>query len=145
MQLTFNPPISSAAKSEQPVVKRRRSERIREHLANERTYLAWMRSAVSLMGFGVVIVRLRMFQPPMMPTSGTTWKIGLGLALVGLLTVWISTQHYFGVRRDIDEDTYEPSDRWVILFSLAVMLLGAGITYYVFTAPLQSVSSLMFE
>jgi putative membrane protein len=86
-----------------------------------------------------------MFQPPMMPTSGTTWKIGLGLALVGLLTVWISTQHYFGVRRDIDEDTYEPSDRWVILFSLAVLLLGAGITYYVFTAPLQSVSSFMFE
>jgi putative membrane protein len=145
MQLTFNPPVRSAAKSEQPVVKRRRSDRIREHLANERTYLAWMRSAVSLMGFGVVIVRLRMFQPPMMPTSGTTWKIGLGLALVGLLTVWISTQHYFGVRRDIDEDTYEPSDRWVILFSLAVLLLGAGITYYVFTAPLQSVSSLMFE
>jgi putative membrane protein len=145
MQLTFNPPVRSAAKSEQPVVKRRRSDRIREHLANERTYLAWMRSAVSLMGFGVVIVRLRMFQPPMMPTSGTTWKIGLGLALVGLLTVWISTQHYFGVRRDIDEDTYEPSDRWVILFSLAVLLLGAGITYYVFTAPLQSVSSFMFE
>lgn len=145
MQLTFNPPVRSAAKSEQPVVKRRRSDRIREHLANERTYLAWMRSAVSLMGFGVVIVRLRMFQPPMMPTSGTTWKIGLGLALVGLLTVWTSTQHYFGVRRDIDEDTYEPSDRWVILFSLAVLLLGAGITYYVFTAPLQSVSSFMFE
>lgn len=145
MQLTFNPPVRSAAKSEQSVVKRRRSDRIREHLANERTYLAWMRSAVSLMGFGVVIVRLRMFQPPMMPTSGTTWKIGLGLALVGLLTVWISTQHYFGVRRDIDEDTYEPSDRWVILFSLAVLLLGAGITYYVFTAPLQSVSSFMFE
>lgn len=145
MQLTFNPPVRSAAKSEQSVVKRRRSDRIREHLANERTYLAWMRSAVSLMGFGVVIVRLRMFQPPMMPTSGTTWKIGLGLALVGLLTVWISTQHYFGVRRDIDEDTYEPSERWVILFSLAVLLLGAGITYYVFTAPLQSVSSFMFE
>ncbi len=146
MQLTFNPPVRSAAKSEseQVVAKPRRSDRIREHLANERTYLAWMRSAISLMGFGVVIVRIRMLQPPLMP-SGNSWKIGLALAVVGLLTVWLSTQHYFGVRRDIDADTYEPSDRWVILFSLTVLLLGAGIIYYLFIAPLQCVTGVMFE
>jgi putative membrane protein len=45
--------------------KRRNSSRIRDHLANERTYLAWMRSAIALMGFGVLIARLRMFQPPL--------------------------------------------------------------------------------
>ncbi|CBN54906.1 MULTISPECIES: YidH family protein [Kamptonema] len=33
--------------------------RVRDHLANERTYLAWMRTAIALMGFGVAIVRLR--------------------------------------------------------------------------------------
>lgn len=33
--------------------------RARDHLANERTYLAWIRTAVSLMGFGVLIVKLR--------------------------------------------------------------------------------------
>lgn len=33
--------------------------RIRDHLANECTYLPWMRSGVALMGFGVLIVRLR--------------------------------------------------------------------------------------
>ena len=38
---------------------RQNSSRVRDHLANERTYLAWMRSAIALMGFGVVIVRLR--------------------------------------------------------------------------------------
>lgn len=142
MQLAFNPPKLDATESS---VKPRRSDRIRDHLANERTYLAWMRSAISLMGFGVVIVRIRMFQPPMLPSTGMSWKIGLAFAIVGLLTVWLSTQHYFGVRRDIDADSYEPSDRWVTLFSLAVLLLGAGITYYVFTAPLQSMTSFVFE
>ena len=39
--------------------KRRNPSRVRDHLANERTYLAWMRTAISLMGFGVVIVRYR--------------------------------------------------------------------------------------
>ncbi|MBD1943469.1 hypothetical protein H6F50_14085 [Coleofasciculus sp. FACHB-712] len=47
--------------------------------------------------------------------------------------------------RDIDEDTYEPSDRWVMLFSLAVLLLGTGIIYYVFTAPVQLIAGAMFE
>ena len=144
MQVTFEP-SQNTEKSEPAVSKRRRSDRIREHLANERTYLAWMRSAISLMGFGVVIVRIRMFQPPFVSSSGNSWKLGLGFAVVGLLTVWLSTQHYFGVRRDIDQDDYVPGDRWVALFSLAVLLLGAGITYYVFTAPLQTMTSFMFE
>ncbi len=145
MQVTFNPPTKSASSTEQTATKRRRSDRIREHLANERTYLAWMRSAIALMGFGIVIVRIRMFQPPMMPSTGMSWKLGLAFAVMGLLTVWLSTQHYFGVRHDIDEETYEPSDRWVMLFSLAVLLLGAGIIYYVFAAPMQLMAGAMFE
>lgn len=113
--------------------------RIRDHLANERTYLSWMRSAIALMGFGVLIVRLRILRPPLAPQPpGNGWKLGLAFAIVGLLTVLLSTQHYFAVREDIEEDTYEPPDRWVILSSLAVLLLGAGVIYYVFTIPLES-------
>jgi putative membrane protein len=129
--------------SESP--KRRNPSRVRDHLANERTYLAWMRTAISLMGFGVVIVRLRFFQPPLTNTPGNGWKLGLIFSLVGLATVLLSTYHYFAVRYDIDEDTYEPPDRWVILFSLTVIFLGAGIIYYVFTLPLNPINTLIFE
>jgi len=31
----------------------------------------------------------------------------------------------FIVRRDIEEDSYEPPDRWVIIFSLVITLLGS--------------------
>ncbi|MFB2916938.1 MULTISPECIES: YidH family protein [Aerosakkonema] len=125
--------------------KRRNESRVREHLANERTYLAWMRTAIALMGFGVVIVRLRPFHPPMLPQPGNGWKIGLVFSLVGLVTVLLSTQHYFVVRRDIDEDTYEPADRWVILLSMAVTLLGAGVIYFVFSSTLNLNSLLVPE
>ncbi len=126
-------------------LKRRNSSRIRDHLANERTYLAWMRTAISLMGFGVVIVRLRFFRPPIATTPGNGWKLGLIFSLVGLSTVLLSTYHYFAVRHDIDEDTYEPPDRWVLIFSLTIALLGAGIIYYVFTLPLNPINTLIFE
>ena len=120
--------------------KRRNSSRVRDHLANERTYLAWMRSAIALVGLGVVIVRLRAFHPPLVPSLGNSWKLGLIFSLVGLLTVLLSTQHYFAVRRDIDDDTYEPSDRWVLLLCVAVALLATGVIYFVFTAPLSPMS-----
>lgn len=127
-------------------IKKRGSDRIRDHLANERTYLAWMRSAIALMGFGVLIVRLRLLRPPMAPQPpGAGWKLGLAFSVVGMLMVLLSTQHYFAVRHDIDEDTYEPGDRWVILSSLAVLLLGAGVIYYVFTVPLESLNSIVLE
>ncbi|MGH2415434.1 MAG: YidH family protein [Microcystaceae cyanobacterium] len=132
--------------SEKEKLKKPCSDRVREHLANERTYLAWMRTGISLMGFGVVIVRLRILRPPLAPQApGDGWKLGLAFSLVGLLTVMLSTQHYLVVRRDIDEDTYEPADRWVILSSLAVILLGIGVVYYVFTIPLESLNTVIVE
>lgn len=121
--------------TKETTAKKLNPSRIRDHLANERTYLAWMRTAVGLMGFGVVILRLRAFHPPELPRPGLGWKMGLIFSLVGLLTVLLSTMQYFTVRRDIEEDTYEPPDRWVILFSLAITLLGSGIIYFVFTTP----------
>ncbi len=57
----------------------------------------------------------------------------------------LSGQHYLTVRRDIDEDTYEPADRWVILSSLAIILLGIGVVYYVFTVPLDSLNTVIVE
>jgi putative membrane protein len=120
---------------------RQNPSRVRDHLANERTYLAWMRSAIALMGFGVVIVRLRQFQIPQIHRPGTGWKLGLLFSLVGLMTVLLSTLYYFTVRYDIDEGTYEPSTRRVILFSITITLLGAAVIYFVFTAILDPTSS----
>ncbi|MCG5061522.1 MAG: DUF202 domain-containing protein [Limnoraphis sp. WC205] len=140
---TFEETNSTAKSKDQ--LKKLNPSRIRDHLANERTYLAWMRTAIALMGFGVVILRLRAFHPPLVPRPGYGWKLGLLFSVVGLLTVLLSTQHYFVVRRDIDEDTYEPPDRWVIVFSLAVTLLGAGIIYFVFTSSITPLELFVFE
>lgn len=137
--------IFSSNQETTPKVKKYNSSRIRDHLANERTYLAWMRTAIALMGFGVVIIRIRAFHPPEVPRPGYGWKLGLLFSSMGLLTVLLSTQHYFAVRHDIDEDTYEPADRWVILFSLAVALLGTGIIYLVCTNPVTFSSSILTE
>ena len=35
---------------------------VRDHLANERTFLAWVRTAIALLGFGVLIAKLRFLE-----------------------------------------------------------------------------------
>jgi putative membrane protein len=127
-----------------PPTPRRNPNRIRDHLANERTYLAWMRSGIALLGFGVLIVRIRVLRPPLAPQPpGNGWKLGLAFALVGLLMVPLSTWHYFGVRNDIEEDTYEPPDRWVLLSSLVVLVLGACVVLYVAQVPFDAAAASM--
>ena len=121
------------------------TSRVRDHLANERTYLAWMRTAVALMGFGMVILRLSYLIPAELPRTGQGWKLGLLFALVGLLTVLFSTLHYFVIRRGIDDDTFEPASWWVIFFSLCVSLIGSGVLYFLFTTPLSPVRSILSE
>lgn len=129
-----------------PTAVRRNPNRIRDHLANERTYLAWMRSGIALLGFGVLIVRIRLLRPPLAPQApGGGWKLGLAFALAGLLMVALSTFHYFGVRNDIEEDTYEPPDRWVLLSSLVLLALGSCVVFYVFQVPFDAAASLLVD
>ncbi|NJL47557.1 MAG: DUF202 domain-containing protein [Leptolyngbyaceae cyanobacterium SM2_5_2] len=109
--------------------------RTRDHLANERTYLAWMRTAIALIGFGVLIARLRYLVSPDVPGTGQGWLVGLALCCIGLITVLLSTWHYFAVLDAIEGNTYEPNSRWVILFSLVVTLMGMGVLYVLFSAP----------
>ena len=129
-----------------PLRSRRNPNRIRDHLANERTYLAWMRSGIALLGFGVLIVRIRLLRPPLAPRApGGGWRLGLAFALAGLLMVALSTFHYFGVRKDIEEDSYEPPDRWVLLSSLVLLALGSCVVFYVFQVPFDAAGSVLVD
>jgi putative membrane protein len=108
--------------------------RTRDHLANERTYLSWIRTAVALLGFGVVIVRLRYLLPPGVATHGHGWQLGLLMAVVGVLLVLLATAHYFHVRHAIEVDSYEPSGRWIIACSFVITLIGAGVILYLYNS-----------
>jgi len=143
-----SPPGSAAAEDPGGLPRRshRNPNRIRDHLANERTYLAWMRSAIALLGFGVLIVRIRILTPPLAPRPpGAGWKLGVAFTVVGLLMVALSSLHYFGVRNDIEDDHYEPPDRWVILSTLVVLALGSCVALYVFQVPFEGASALLVD
>lgn len=124
---------------------KRSSLRGQEHLANERTHQAWMRTAIALMGFGVIILRLRSAQISFVSHPGLGWKLGLFFCLVGWITVLISTRRYFLTRHNIDEDIYHPAHWSVIIFSAIVTLLGIGSIYFICMTCLKPSELMIFE
>ncbi|MGP1385577.1 MAG: YidH family protein [Thainema sp.] len=113
------------------LIKSEFTSRTRDHLANERTYLAWMRTAIALVGFGLLIARLRYLVSPGSSGTGHSWLLGLSLCCIGLVTVWLSTWHYFSVLQAIEHHCYEPNSHWIIVFSLVVTIIGSGVLYIV--------------
>jgi putative membrane protein len=103
----------------------------RDHLANERTYLAWMRTSIALLGFGVILTRLPYLSPG--PRDRFAEVLGLVLAVTGLLIVLLSTVQFFGVRRSIETQDYRPGARLVIAFSLVIGATGLAVIYFLAT------------
>jgi putative membrane protein len=107
-----------------------------EHLANERTYLAYLRTAISLISFGITINRFSIYlvqakllserSLPRFDLIGVS-RVGFGMVIFGLaLLVWAAI-HSSHVSRAIDAGTYRPSQlsAWIIT---SAVLLGGGLS-----------------
>jgi putative membrane protein len=104
---------------------------VSEHLANERTMLAWIRTAIAVMTFGVGINRFSLFLvefgqnvPGGRTVNVHAEQLGVGMVGLGLLVMLGGTWHYIHVARTIDDETYRPARAGIILTTLAVLMLG---------------------
>jgi putative membrane protein len=109
--------------------------RVRDHLANERTYLAWLRTGMAMMGFGVVIAKLRYLFLPEASTPPTASivhvsNIGFLFAVIGLLIIMIAGCRYVVVQNQIRQKSYKSSKRTVVTLSIIVIALGVLIVWY---------------
>ena len=108
---------------------------IRDHLANERTYLAWLRSGVALLGLGFVAARLRIDLgevgvPPPPPGLLRGAVVGLGFAVFGIATIIFGTWRYQAVRRMIQRAEFTPMGMGLVAFSAGALVVAAIVILY---------------
>ncbi|MEN6321005.1 MAG: DUF202 domain-containing protein [Syntrophaceae bacterium] len=96
----------------------------RVHMANERTFLAWIRTSIGIMAFGFVI------EKALPPSHGYLAIVGIFLVGLGTLMGLLAFVRYKKVERQIDEDTYQPSSILGILLTMAVLTVGIFLVMY---------------
>lgn len=88
----------------------------RDHLANERTYLAWIRTSLSLIGASIAILKW----------GGSLQVEGYIIGFLGVMSFASSTWRYFHVQHLLLEGQFEPNVFSVVII---VMLLAVAITF----------------
>jgi uncharacterized membrane protein YidH (DUF202 family) len=115
----------------------------RVHMANERTFLAWIRTSIGIMAFGFVVEKFALFIKKIdyflgktsvhtaAPSSfGYSSIFGIVLVAMGALMGALAFVRYKKVERDIDEDTYRPSLLLDILITMGILAIGIFFVIY---------------
>lgn len=109
-------------------------DRQREHQANERTFLAWLRTSIALIGFGFAIARfglfLRQFQAAVThqntasPSLLSSQSVGISLVVVGIILIALAAWRYNQVFWQIERSDYQPNRLMIWITAGIVMVLG---------------------
>jgi putative membrane protein len=113
-----------------------------DHSANERTFLAWVRTAIAVMAFGFLVEKFDLFLELAAPSlAGRTLSLpdqkfgniaGLTLIVVGTAMVAIAAVRFLITAKNIDSEEKHPGtgSRIDVALALLLILLGAALFFY---------------
>ncbi|MFJ8822168.1 YidH family protein [Streptomyces sp. NPDC102467] len=95
-------------------------------LANERTFLAWVRTALALIGGGFAVDQF-------LPDLRWAWRVGLALALLaaGVLCSLRAVSHWVRCERAMRRGADLPVSRFPAVLSLVVALVAVAMVFVV--------------
>jgi uncharacterized protein (DUF302 family)/uncharacterized membrane protein YidH (DUF202 family) len=108
-----------------------------DYLAAERTFLAWIRTGLALMGFGFVVARfglfLRALQPSVPSQSyGLSVWFGTALIVLGVIVNAWSLRHHIRLVRDLNRGEADFSRPSSLAIIVAVVLAVVGLAMAIY-------------
>jgi inner membrane protein YidH len=125
-------------------------KRYSDHAANERTFLAWVRTAIAVMAFGFVIERFDLFLQLAAPQlalkqaapHGQMLANAAGLAFIGIgvVMIVIAGIRFRKTAKDIEIEEAVPSsgERSDLALAVLLVLLGLALFLYLSRAVLPA-------
>jgi len=112
-----------------------------DHAANERTFLAWVRTAIAVMGFGFLIERFDIFLATMAHEAASRPAVeghrfadatGFAFILLGVAMIVVAAIRFFRVAKAINRTETVPSSGPLFDLALAALLalLGLALLLY---------------
>jgi putative membrane protein len=110
-----------------------------DHLANERTFLAWIRTSIGIMGFGFIVVKFSMFirqvsqivgKQVTAPPTGYSGIIGVILVAIGALTAVMAYFNYKKIEKQLESDNYSSSSPFITYLTSSMVLISIILIWY---------------
>ncbi len=117
----------------------KKTTNISDQLAAERTFLAWVRTGIALMGFGFVIVKFALFVQQVShalgniqvrPGKGYSAIVGVIMVALGAVMTTLAYFRFRNISRQIEAESFYPS-RWLsALLTLSIVIGALLLVFY---------------
>lgn len=126
---------------------------LRDYLAAERTFLAWIRTGLALMGFGFVVARFALFlqqlrftdHVPSVPSSGLSLWFGTALIAVGVVVNLSSAWSHIRLVRELDRGETSCSRSLTQAVATALFLALVGLAMAIYLVSIRGPANLHSE
>jgi putative membrane protein len=131
---------------------RRSFDLAQQYLANERTFLSWLRTSIALVGLGFVIARfglfLREFQLVIsqggagsfgnahFPEYSFSSVLGIIMIALGVALILYSLKSYRDGNKQIESGMYVPKKNIVFVAAILLAIFGGATIVYLFVVSL---------
>jgi putative membrane protein len=121
------------------------SSRARDHLANERTFLAWLRTGVAIVVFGFAIGRFSIAIQEVMKAEGLPQSVvrmsvwfGLVSIITGIVLVFAGLKRYRRTRTQLEVGNFEPAGLLIDVVAILTVVFGIALAaYLLYIQPLH--------
>jgi putative membrane protein len=122
------------------------ADRSQQHLANERTFLSWLRTSIALIGLGFIVSRFGLFlrefglvvknannNAAVIPFGNyQSSLIGISIIILGIALILLALRNYLTTRSYIEKGFYLPNNFNIFAASISLVVLGILTIIYLF-------------
>jgi putative membrane protein len=112
----------------------------RVYFAAERTFLAWIRPGLGLMGVGFAVARFGLFlreirgSSTLVTTHGTGLSLwsGVGIVFLGVIVLISAVTQHLSLIRELSTGSWQPGriSRNAVVLALFLAIIGIGMAVY---------------
>ena len=131
-----------------------KSNHLQQSLANERTFLAWVRTCIALIGLGFIIAKFGLFIEELnlvlsqsvseitktpytsmqskLLSDDTSSLVGIGIVIISIVLILFALRNYYNISKEIRYDKYTPKHTIMYTTVIVFIAISLAIIFYLY-------------